>query len=318
MAGHRRPPIRATWRLLRRYPGGSDSPSLSEPAGARARATRRPPGRRREPHAWRGRRIGTGDMRTRRRPMTSPVSGSNLHSRATRWSRRVYADGGLRVGVCTPRRSTVSSCLAIFSIWRLPDASQLARIASSSAIRRSRRLASVSGSRIGLYLVVSRHQLCHAPRRKKTGPPQRSRERPGDSGSCETNRKALTEGDGDGLPSLSSVSHGPATQSCRRSERFSGHSGDTLPMQPQRDGIQKPRVSGVFVERRRPESNRCRRLCRPLRSHSATSPGSPISVSGREGVGRSRMEVGDAARIHRWPDRLWDGSGAVSKYFCLR
>jgi integrase len=26
-------------------------------------------------------------------------------------------------------------------------------------------------------------------------------------------------------------------------------------------------------QRRRPESNRCRRLCRPLRSHSATSPG---------------------------------------------
>ena len=26
--------------------------------------------------------------------------------------------------------------------------------------------------------------------------------------------------------------------------------------------------------RRRPESNRCKRLCRPLRNHSATSPGS--------------------------------------------
>jgi integrase len=34
------------------------------------------------------------------------------------------------------------------------------------------------------------------------------------------------------------------------------------------------------AQRRRPESNRCRRLCRPLRSHSATSPGSP-SVAGR-------------------------------------
>src|SRR3954467_8912243 len=27
------------------------------------------------------------------------------------------------------------------------------------------------------------------------------------------------------------------------------------------------------TERRRPESNRCTRLCRPLRSHSATAPG---------------------------------------------
>jgi hypothetical protein len=34
-----------------------------------------------------------------------------------------------------------------------------------------------------------------------------------------------------------------------------------------------------FAERRRPESNRCKRLCRPLRSHSATSPGtSRVSV----------------------------------------
>jgi hypothetical protein len=40
--------------------------------------------------------------------------------------------------------------------------------------------------------------------------------------------------------------------------------------------------------RRRPESNRCRRLCRPLRSHSATSPRGTPSVSG-------------AARIRRPP-----------------
>ena len=32
-------------------------------------------------------------------------------------------------------------------------------------------------------------------------------------------------------------------------------------------------VAGRVVERRRPESNRCTRLCRPLRSHSATAPG---------------------------------------------
>jgi hypothetical protein len=34
----------------------------------------------------------------------------------------------------------------------------------------------------------------------------------------------------------------------------------------------KPRRGGALRERRRPESNRCRRLCRPLRNHSATSP----------------------------------------------
>jgi hypothetical protein len=33
-----------------------------------------------------------------------------------------------------------------------------------------------------------------------------------------------------------------------------------------------PRVSRGFVERRLPESNRCKRLCRPLRSHSAKAP----------------------------------------------
>ena len=35
------------------------------------------------------------------------------------------------------------------------------------------------------------------------------------------------------------------------------------------------RRARVSTQRRRPESNRCRRLCRPLRSHSATSPGPP-------------------------------------------
>jgi hypothetical protein len=29
---------------------------------------------------------------------------------------------------------------------------------------------------------------------------------------------------------------------------------------------------GQAQERRRPESNRCKRLCRPLRNHSATAP----------------------------------------------
>jgi hypothetical protein len=48
-------------------------------------------------------------------------------------------------------------------------------------------------------------------------------------------------------------------------------------------------------ERRRPESNRCRRLCRPLRSHSATSPAS-LKPSGRDrpakcGAGRGDLWI---------------------------
>jgi hypothetical protein len=44
-----------------------------------------------------------------------------------------------------------------------------------------------------------------------------------------------------------------------------------------------PTRAAARYQRRRPESNRCRRLCRPLRSHSATSPGTskayrPLSV----------------------------------------
>ena len=34
------------------------------------------------------------------------------------------------------------------------------------------------------------------------------------------------------------------------------------------------RAGAAGRRRRRPESNRCKRLCRPLRSHSATAPGS--------------------------------------------
>src|SRR5439155_17607031 len=41
-------------------------------------------------------------------------------------------------------------------------------------------------------------------------------------------------------------------------------------------------------ERRRPESNRCTRLCRPLRSHSATAPG-----------GRRRVQAVDAGSDRR-------------------
>ena len=40
-------------------------------------------------------------------------------------------------------------------------------------------------------------------------------------------------------------------------------------------------LCSVSLQRRRPESNRCRRLCRPLRSHSATSPGHRRVAAGR-------------------------------------
>ena len=44
-------------------------------------------------------------------------------------------------------------------------------------------------------------------------------------------------------------------------------------------------VSPANRARRRPESNRCRRLCRPLRSHSATSPRAPsVAASARPPV----------------------------------
>jgi hypothetical protein len=37
--------------------------------------------------------------------------------------------------------------------------------------------------------------------------------------------------------------------------------------------VERRRRSSSSLKRRRPESNRCKRLCRPLRNHSATSPG---------------------------------------------
>src|SRR5215213_2013488 len=52
---------------------------------------------------------------------------------------------------------------------------------------------------------------------------------------------------------------------------------------PQPVPRRKPRVCRTFVERRRPESNRCTRLCRPLRSHSATAPGA-AHILGRRAV----------------------------------
>jgi hypothetical protein len=48
-------------------------------------------------------------------------------------------------------------------------------------------------------------------------------------------------------------------------------------------------VSRPF-QRRRPESNRCRRLCRPLRSHSATTPRRPPSLAGTGWRGLSGVE----------------------------
>jgi hypothetical protein len=47
--------------------------------------------------------------------------------------------------------------------------------------------------------------------------------------------------------------------------------------------LRRPALRRDFAsrQRRRPESNRCRRLCRPLRSHSATSPSCASSVPGR-------------------------------------
>ena len=56
------------------------------------------------------------------------------------------------------------------------------------------------------------------------------------------------------------------------------------------------RSSTVVEQRRRPESNRCTRLCRPLRSHSATAPEeAATSVAGRLG----RSQVSAACRFTR-------------------
>ena len=48
-------------------------------------------------------------------------------------------------------------------------------------------------------------------------------------------------------------------------------------------------------QRRRPESNRCTRLCRPLRSHSATSPGRALSVAAAPGVAMAAGASGTLA-----------------------
>ena len=64
---------------------------------------------------------------------------------------------------------------------------------------------------------------------------------------------------------------GPGERTGRRAERF--------------------RPCRQSTRRRRPESNRCRRLCRPLRSHSATSPRSRGVASGRVSSDRARRAI---------------------------
>ena len=53
---------------------------------------------------------------------------------------------------------------------------------------------------------------------------------------------------------------------------LSGRARDTNGRGEQSREPRFPGSSGGIRRRRRPESNRCRRLCRPLRNHSATSP----------------------------------------------
>ena len=53
----------------------------------------------------------------------------------------------------------------------------------------------------------------------------------------------------------------------------------------------------LFSQRRRPESNRCKRLCRPLRSHSATSPRLP-----HKGIGWERAS---SEAEPRWESHVW-------------
>ena len=96
----------------------------------------------------------------------------------------------------------------------------------------------------------------------------------------------------------------------------------------QERGIAWSRRSQRAPKRRRPESNRCRRLCRPLRSHSATSPGDRrVAVDGgavRRSAGRSAIPNGSrtsagagepAALRHRLRRRRdAGGSDAVQRH----
>ncbi len=74
------------------------------------------------------------------------------------------------------------------------------------------------------------------------------------------------------------------------------------------------RVLPANQARRRPESNRCRRLCRPLRSHSATSPRVPRVPTGTgprspDGRGARSPEVHE--RLTTWPPGARAGAHTV-------
>src|SRR5271166_4498049 len=67
----------------------------------------------------------------------------------------------------------------------------------------------------------------------------------------------------------------------------------------------KPAICRPLYQRRRPESNRCRRLCRPLRSHSATSPAlSPQAYLRRRVVAGGVAREADRIVLSPAADRL--------------
>ena len=76
---------------------------------------------------------------------------------------------------------------------------------------------------------------------------------------------------------------------CRRRAVYTGHDGcprsscgTGSSCASQRRADRPPSPDGLSpVARRRPESNRCRRLCRPLPNHSATSPAAAVGYQGR-------------------------------------
>jgi len=89
----------------------------------------------------------------------------------------------------------------------------------------------------------------------------------------------------------------------RASDGISGYNRGTSRGQRLPRKRRKPRSCRAFVRRRRPESNRCTRLCRPLRSHSATSP-SRTMLERSSRAGRAGPASGVVGRIQRTPGRL--------------
>ena len=105
---------------------------------------------------------------------------------------------------------------------------------------------------------------------------------------CPSAANAIAPGPGAewrALAALAAARTGPAQG--RRRARLRGHLAQLLGDRARNytSGKLKRKPSR---ERRRPESNRCKRLCRPLRSHSATSPRCLPSVSGGS-AGQSRL-----------------------------